>query len=185
MTRVYLKRNFDTGNYTPGASKFKLGVWHITSVLFFRSKLIPSSSLLISVLRLFGAKIGKDVRIKPGVEIKFPWRLKIGDNSWVAECYIENLDYVTIGNNCCISQKVTLITGNHNYKSENFDLIVKPIQIFDGAWIGAGSIIGPGVVVNTDAVLSVGSVATKDLAANTVYQGNPAKPIRERFKFSS
>lgn len=181
MSQVRLKRNFDTGTYTPGASKFKLGLWHLTSIMFFRSKLIPSSRLLTSILRMFGAKIGKDVRIKPGVEIKFPWRLIIGDNSWIAECFIENLDFVKIGNNCCVSQKAILITGNHNYKSENFDLIVKPIQIFDGAWVGAGSIIGPGVNMYEDAILTVGSVATKDLAANTVYRGNPAQPVRSRF----
>lgn len=181
MKQVQLNKNFDTGTYTPGASKAKIAFWYVTSVIFFESKLIPSGSVLIFFLRLFGAKIGKNVRLKPGLKVKFPWRLRIGDNSWIADCCIENLAPVSIGKHCCISQQAMLMTGNHNYRSENFDLIVKPIVLEDGAWVGAGSIVGPGVTIHAHSVLSLGSVATKNLEPNIIYQGNPAKPIRSRF----
>ncbi len=180
LLKVRLKKNFDTGTYTPGASALKLGLWHLTNALLFKSKIIPFSSILVSILKAFGAQIGKDVRIKPGFQVKFPWRLTIGNNSWIAECYIENLSHVKIGDNCCISQNAMLITGNHNYKSENFDLMVQPITLHDGAWVGAGSIVCPGVILATHAILTIGSVATKHLEPYTIYQGNPAVAIRKR-----
>ena len=81
---------------------------------------MPISSVLVFLLRLFGARIGKQVRIKPGIHVKYPWKLIIGDFSWLADCYIENLDLVTIGENCCISQQAMLMTGNHNYNKTSF-----------------------------------------------------------------
>src|SRR5690606_29241247 len=129
---------------------------------------------------VFGTKIGKDVRIKPGIYIHYPWKLQIGDHSWLAECRIENLAEVIIGKNVCVSQRAMLLTGNHNYKSANFDLITKPIILEDGTWIGANATVCPGITVKSHAVLTVGSVATKDLEPYTIYQGNPAVKVKER-----
>jgi putative colanic acid biosynthesis acetyltransferase WcaF len=177
---VQLKKKFDTGNFNHGASTLKQLLWYFCSALFFRSGLVPFSMILVALLRLFGAKIGKDVRVKPYVHIKFPWKLTLGDHSWLAECFIENLDEVIIGKNCCISQGAMLMTGNHDYKSQGFDLITKPIVLEDGVWIGARAVVCPGVVAKTHAVLTVGSTATKDLEAYGIYSGNPAVMIRER-----
>jgi len=142
--------------------------------------MVPFSALLVFILRLFGAKIGKEVRIKPGIHIKYPWKLTIGNYSWLADCYIENLDFVHIAENCCISQQAMLITGNHDFSKTSFDLITKPITIEEGAWIGAGAIVGPGLRVKSHSVLTAGSMATKDLEAYTINQGNPAVNIKER-----
>lgn len=136
--------------------------------------------MLVFLLRAFGAKIGKDVRIKPGIQIKYPWKLEIGDYSWLADCYIENLDWVKIGNHCCISQQAMLMTGNHNYKKTSFDLITSSIILEDGAWIGARASVCPGVTLYSHSILSMGSVATGDLTAYSIYQGNPAVKIRDR-----
>jgi len=115
------------------------------------------------------------------VNIKYPWKLKIGDHCWIGEkVWIDNLDEVTIGNHVCISQGAFLICGNHNYKSSTFDLQVKPITLESGSWIGAKSIVGPGVTVANHAVLSLGSIATKDLEAYGIYRGNPAVKIKTR-----
>ncbi len=141
---------------------------------------MPVSSVLVALLRLFGAKIGKDVRIKPGIHIKYPWKIEIGDYSWLADCYIENLDQVIIGQNCCISQRAILITGNHNYSSTSFDLMVAPIVLEEGTWVGAAAKVCPGVTLRSHAVLTMGSVATKDLSAYAIYQGNPAVQLKER-----
>lgn len=133
------------------------------------------------LLRCFGAKVGKGVNIKPSVNIKYPWRLTIGNYSWIGEnVWIDNLDEVVIGDNCCISQGVLLLCGNHNYKKSSFDLITGKIVLEDGVWLGAKSIVCPGVTIKTHAVLVVGSVAIKDLKSYTIYQGNPAFPIRTR-----
>jgi putative colanic acid biosynthesis acetyltransferase WcaF len=107
--------------------------------------------------------------------IKYPWFLTIGDETWIGEnVWIDNLTNVTIGKNCCLSQGSMLLTGNHNFKKSTFDLVLKPIILEDGSWIGAKATVCPGVTVYSHAVLSVGSVATTDLQANGIYQGNPA-----------
>ena len=175
-----LKKDFDKKGFDAGASGFKMFCWYFTSMLFFRSGLIPVSSILVFILRLFGAKIGKEVRIKPSIYIHYPWRLTIGDYSWLAECRIENLAHVTIGKNVCVSQKAMLLTGNHDYKKTSFDLITKAITLEDGVWIGAKAIVCPGVIVQSHAVLTVNSVATKNLDAYTIYQGNPAVKVKDR-----
>ena len=132
-------------------------------------------------MRLFGAKIGKGVVIKPSVNIKYPWFLEIGDHAWIGEkVWIDNLVPVKIGPNVCISQGAMLLTGNHNYKKETFDLITGEIILEEGAWIGAKAVVTPGVTCKEHSVLAVSSVAVEDLEPYTVYQGNPAKPIRKR-----
>lgn len=131
-------------------------------------------------MRLFGAHIGKDVRIKPGIHIRYPWKLTLGDHSWLADCYIDNLDLVIIGKNVCISQQAMLMTGNHDYTSKTFDLMTKPIVIEDGVWIGAKSLVAPGVRISTHAVLTAGSTAVRNLDAYMIYQGNPALKHRTR-----
>jgi putative colanic acid biosynthesis acetyltransferase WcaF len=137
--------------------------------------------LKVFLLRLFGAKIGKGVNIKPSVNIKYPWRLTIGDYSWIGEnVWFDNLDNVVIGYNGSFSQGAMLLCGNHNYKKTTFDLIIGAITLEDGVWIGAQSVVCPGVVCKSHAILTVNSVATSDLKSYTIYQGNPAKEIRKR-----
>ena len=133
------------------------------------------------MLRLFGAKIGKEVEIKPCVNIKYPWWLTIGNEVWIGEnVWIDCLIPITIGNNVCISQGAILLTGSHNYKRPTFDLITKEVILEDGVWIGAFAVINAGVVAASHAVLTSGSVATKNLEAYSIYQGNPAVKIRSR-----
>jgi putative colanic acid biosynthesis acetyltransferase WcaF len=180
LLKTHLHKDFDTGNFKIGASVMKQFLWYFIDVFFFKSKVMPISSVLVFFLKLFGAKIGKQVRIKPGIYIKYPWKLEVGNYSWLADCYIDNLDEVKIGENCCISQQAVLITGNHNYKSSAFDLITAPITLEDGAWIGAAARVCPGVTLHSHAVLTLGSVATKNLMPYNIYQGNPAIKIKER-----
>ena len=175
-----LRKDFNKKGFKVGASTIRLYTWYIVSTLFFQTGLIPFSNLMVLILRLFGASIGKDVRIKPGIRIKYPWKLYVNDHTWLAACYIENLDHVYIGKHVCVSQEAMLLTGNHNYKSATFDLVTQSILIEDGAWIGAKATVCPGVTVASHAVLSVGSVATKNMESYMVYQGNPATKLRRR-----
>ena len=132
-------------------------------------------------MRLFGAEIGKGVVIKPSVNIKYPWKLKIGNHSWIGEsAWIDNLDFVEIGESSVLSQGAMILSGNHNYKKTSFDLITKPIFIGDGVWIGAKSVVTGGVSCENHSVLSVFSVASKDLQSNKIYKGNPAVDIGDR-----
>ena len=99
------------------------------------------------MLVAFGARIGKGFVIKPAVNIKYPWKLKVGDDVWIGEnVWIDNIGNVTIGSNVCISQGAMLLTGNHNYKSETFDLMIKPIVVEEGVWIGAKATIAPATI---------------------------------------
>jgi putative colanic acid biosynthesis acetyltransferase WcaF len=180
LNKTQLHKNFNTGGFRIGASVCKQFLWYFTDVFFFKSRVIPISAVLVFLLRIFGAKIGKEVRIKPGIHIKYPWKLEIGDYSWLADCYLENLDWVKIGKNCCISQQAMLMTGNHDYKNTAFGLITKPIIMEDGSWVGAAAKVSPGVNIGSHAVLSMGSVATSDLSPYSIYQGNPADKVRDR-----
>ncbi len=167
--------------FKPGKTTLIRLIWYIINSLFINSYCLPVSSIKRSLLRLFGAKIGKGVVIKPKVNIKYPWKLSIGDYSWIGEkVWIDNLDHVTIGKNCCLSQEAMLLSGNHDYSNPSFDLIVKPIILNDGSWVGAKSVVCPGVTLYEHAILAVGSIATKNLEANSIYQGNPAIKIKDR-----
>ncbi len=171
---------YKNNDFQPG-SKLKKMIWYFINVLFFMNRLNPLSGLKISILRGFGAKIGKGVVIKPGINIKYPWLLEIGNNVWIGEnVWIDNLAMITIEDNVCVSQGALLLCGNHNYKKTTFDLIVGRINLEEGSWVGAKSIVCSGVTLHSHAILTVGSVATKDLEAYGIYQGNPAEKIRER-----
>ena len=124
-------------------------------------------------------QIGKGVVIKPSVNIKYPWKLIVGDHVWIGEnVWIDNLAEVFISDNVCISQGAMLLTGNHNYKLSTFDLIIGTITLEDGVWIGAKSVVCPGVKCASHSVLTVGSIATKNLEPYIIYQGNPAIKIK-------
>lgn len=171
---------YDKADYQPG-NLLKRIVWLFVSRLFFETFLPWPSTYKSFLLRLFGAKIGKSVVIKPSVKIKYPWFLTIAENSWIGEkVWIDNLSLVSIGQNCCISQEVYILTGSHDYKLSSFKLITKKVEIEDAVWLGAKSIVAPGVKIGKTAVLSLGSVATNDLEQAGIYQGNPAKLIRKR-----
>ena len=159
----------------------KCGLWYFFNVIVLLNPLNPFVGIKIFVLKLFGAKIGANVIIKPKVSIKYPWKLEIGANTWIGEnVWIDNLDSVIIGVNCCLSQGALLLCGNHDYKKKSFNLIVKPITLEDGAWVGARSTVVQGVVMKSHSILAVNSVATSDLEPYGIYQGNPAVKIRER-----
>ena len=163
------------------ASRIKQILWYFINVIFFISPINPSSAIKKILLRLFGAKIGTGVMFKPGINIKYPWKLIVGDYSWIGEkVWIDNLTTIEIGKNVCISQGAMLLTGNHNYSSSTFDLIIKKIILEDGVWIGAHAIVCPGVICESHAVLAVNSVATKNLETYKIYQGNPAVFIKDR-----
>ena len=90
------------------------------------------------------------------------------------------MDNVTISDNACISQGALLLTGNHDYKKTSFDYKNAPIIIEEGVWIGAKSVVCPGVTAHSHSILTVGSIATHNMEPYTIYQGNPATPIRKR-----
>ncbi len=173
--------NNDWYKPTIGAGKIKQVLWYFTNVLFFLNPFNPWSGLKCLLLKAFGTQLGKGVVIKPGVNIKYPWKLIVGNYCWIGELvWIDNLAPVRIGDNVCISQGAMLLTGNHNYKKSGFDLMVGEINLENGVWIGARAVVCPGVTAYSHSVLNVGSVATRNLGAYTIYSGNPATARKHR-----
>lgn len=174
-------KQFNGSAFSKGAGGLKQFCWFFINSVFFRSSFFPFMYSKVILLRLFGAKIGQGLVIKPSVNIKFPWKLVVGNDCWIGEnVWIDNLDNVSIGSNVCLSQGALLLTGNHDYTISTFDYRNAPIIIEDGVWIGAQSVVCSGVVCKSHSILTVGSIATKDLDEYTIYQGNPAIAIRKR-----
>lgn len=156
-------------------------LWQFLGLPVLRSSMLPFSSLKAGILRAFGAKVGKGVYIKPGVRVKFPWKLIIGEYSWIGEdAWIDNLASVTIGSHCCISQAAYLCTGNHDWSSTTMNLFTGEIHIEDGAWVGARAVIGPGTSIGSCAIVALGSVVTQNTPAYEIHAGNPAHFVKRR-----
>ncbi len=186
MLQIKVMRQTDLSTYNnspfhPGGNTIKRVLWYYLNAIFLKTSLIPINGFKAFLLRSFGAKIGKKVTLKPGVNVKYPWHLTIGHHTWLGEnVWIDCLVPVTIGNNVCISQGAVILTGNHNYKKTSFELITDSVILEDGVWIGACALVNAGVTAASHAVLTSGSVATKNLDPYTIYQGNPAVKIRLR-----
>lgn len=134
------------------------------------------------VLRLFGAKIGKNVIIRPSVKITYPWKVKIGDYSWIGDdVVLYSLGEIEIGKNTVISQKSYICTGSHDMYKADFTIFHKKITIKDGCWIATDVFVAPGITIEDNVVVGARSSVFKSLPENKVCIGNPAKPIKDRF----
>ncbi len=129
---------FDNSWYSPGRSRLVQAAWFFFGLPLLSCRIIPFSSFRRLLLRLFGARVGAGAVLKPGVRVKYPWLLAVGSHAWIGEdCWIDNLAKVEIGSNACVSQGAYLCTGNHDWSDPRFGLIVKPITLGDGSWVGA------------------------------------------------
>lgn len=172
---------FKNDRYHHGRSLLVRILWILVEAAFLKNPFVLWSGLKIALLRAFGAKVGRGVLLKPSVSVKHPWLLEIGADTWIGEnVWIDNLAPVSIGPDCCISQGAMLLTGNHDYGSVTFDLFARPITLRRGSWVGAKSLVCPGITLGAGSVLTAGSVATKDLEELGIYQGNPAVLLRTR-----
>jgi putative colanic acid biosynthesis acetyltransferase WcaF len=172
---------FDNNWYKPGRSRPTRVLWFLVGLPILRSSILPFSSLRRCLLRIFGARIGRGTVIKPGVRVKYPWLFVVGDHCWIGEdCWIDNMGPVTLGNHVCMSQGAYVCTGNHDWSDPAFGLMVNSIQIRDGAWVGAKTVLAPGVAINECAVVAAGSVITRDVPPFEVHGGNPARFLRRR-----
>ena len=148
---------FDNSGYSRGVSRGRELIWWLARSFCFAPWFPVPSSIKVAMLRLFGAKVGQGVVIRSRVNITMPWRVEIGDHVWIGdEVLILSLDRVTIGSHVCISQRAFLCTGNHDFRSEGFDLVTRPITIGDSCWIAAGAFVGPGAVVAPGTMVEAG-----------------------------
>ena len=181
MTRPIDLSTYNNSWYYPGRSFVWRAAWLFVGLPLFRSSLIPISALRVALLRAFGARIGNGVVIHSEVNVKYPWHLQVGDHCWIGErAWIDNLTTVRLGANVCISQGCYLCTGNHDWSDPSFGLIVRPIELREGAWVGARSTLLPGVTLAEGAVAGAGSVVSQSIPAFEVHTGNPAVFARTR-----
>lgn len=172
---------FNNADFPLGAGFIKRTLWYFTNAVFFINPLFPFRSPKPVLLRLFGAKVGRGVVIHPGVNIKFPWKLAIGNHVWIGQrAWLDNIDQLTIKDNAVISQGAMLILGSHDYKRPDYPTLSGPVVLEEGSWVGAGALVLGGVTLKSHALLSAGSVTGKNLEAYTIYRGNPAVAVRER-----
>ena len=165
-----------------GRSAFIVQIWGFVYAFFFRN----SPQILYGwrrfLLRIFGAKIGKKAIIRPTVRITYPWKVSIGNYSWIGDdVVLYSLGEIEIGNNTVISQKSYLCTGSHNYVKETFDIFAKKITIGNSCWVATDVFIAPGVTVGDGAVIGARSTVFKELKPNWIYKGTPAIAHKARF----
>tara|TARA_B100000242_G_C42791662_1_gene368365 strand:+ start:14 stop:571 length:558 start_codon:yes stop_codon:yes gene_type:complete len=164
-----------------GRNKFVVQLWWIIQSTLFALSPQFMYSWRSFLLRLFGAKIGRSVIIRPTVRVTYPWKLKIGDYSWIGD-YVElyTLGDLYIGNNVVVSQRSYICTASHKYNQQDFAIYNNKVEIKDGCWIATDVYIGPGVTVNRNSVIGARSSVFKDVPEGKVCVGTPAKVIKKR-----
>jgi putative colanic acid biosynthesis acetyltransferase WcaF len=172
---------FNNEAFSRGAPPARELLWRVMQQFLFDCEWVRAYGARRRLLRSFGAEVAEGVVLKPKAKVTFPWKLKIGANSWVGEeAWLLNLAPIEIGANVCISQRAFLCTGSHDWKKPSFDLIAEPIVIGDGAWICANVFIGPGVRIGEECVVTAGSVVSRDLPPGMVCSGSPCVPVKKR-----
>lgn len=174
-------KHFKVPDNFRGRSGIIVQLWWLVQAILFH----PSPQVLYGwrrfLLRLFGAKIGQHAIIRPSATITYPWKVSIGDYSWIGD-HVElySLGEIKIGANVVVSQQSYLCAGTHNYNSITFDIYAPSITIEDEAWIATDVFIAPGVTVGKGAVVGARSSVLKSIEGGWVYAGNPLKKIKPR-----
>ena len=133
------------------------------------------------LLRSFGATIGKGVKIRPSVSITYPWKLSIGDYSWIGDdVVLYSLGNISIGRSAVVSQKSYLCTGSHDVESAEFTITEAPIRIEDQCWLAADVFVCPGITIGFGTVVAARSTVVHDLPSGVIAYGSPAKPRKLR-----
>ena len=144
------------------------------------------STIRCFFLKPFFGGAGKRTRIFEYFVLEYPQGLRVGDDVRInRDCNFYARGGITIGSGVIIGEQVSLQTGKHDYRHREIfsaPLVVAPIEIMRGAWIGAHVVVLPGVTVGEGSIVGAGAVVTKDVPANTIVGGVPAKFIKKRFK---
>ena len=164
-----------------GRSALVTQLWWIIELFLFRLSPQFLYGWRRFLLRLFGAKIGKNFLIRPTAHITYPWKVNIGDYSWVGDdVVLYSLGNIYIGKNVAIAQRSYFCTGLHNYNVFTFDISSEPITICDQVWITTDVFVGPGVTIGEGSVVGSRSSVFNDLPAGMICFGNPAIAIKPR-----
>lgn len=162
--------------------RFLVFLWSAMELLFVTNPWQISSTLRVRVLRLFGARIGADVIFRPRTRVKFPWKLHVGDRTWIGEgVWIHNQDHVYLGSDVVISQESFITTGSHSHRTD-MGLVTSPIRVGDGTWVTSRCMLLGGTDLGKSCLVRPMSVVRGVTSANQVLSGNPAVSIGRRFE---
>ncbi len=171
---------FTGAGYDKGRNRLWQIAWFLASDLVVSRWWCPLH-MRIRLLRLFGAEIGQGVIIRHNVRIHWPWKLTVGNNSWIGEeAWILNLEPVTIGSDVCISQGVLLCTGSHDRRSPTFEFDNAPINVGDGAWLATRATILRGVTVGADATVGAATLIVGNVSPGTTVLSPSPSSFRTR-----
>ena len=161
--------------------RYVIYLWAVCELLFVHNPWQTSSRVRVGILRLFGAKIGTGVVFRPRTRVKFPWKLHIGDRSWIGEgVWLHNQDQVYIGEDVVISQESFLTTGSHAFRTD-MALITRPIHLDSGVWITSRCVVLGGAHVGCSSVATPTTVVKGVVPPNTIISGAPWTAIGRRF----
>lgn len=169
-------QQYDQTGFDRGRPGWYVLLWWLVQAIVFPLTPHPMNGIRRSVLRWFGAKIGKRVLIRPTARFTYPWKVEIGDHSWIGDDVVfYSLDRIAIGSHCVISQKSYLCTGSHDLSDPKFGLITAPIAIGNGVWIATDCWIAPGVKIGANTVIGARSSVFSDLPEQHVCWGTPCR----------
>jgi putative colanic acid biosynthesis acetyltransferase WcaF len=164
-----------------GRNGFVVLLWQLVQSTLFGLSPQPFYAWRRVLLRLFGAKIGRKVLLRPTARVTFPWKVEIGDCSWVGDhTELYSLDRISIGRNAVVSQRSYLCTASHDMDDLAFSYITAPITIGDQAWIASDVFVAPGVTIGRGAVVGTRSTVFSDIPPEFVAYGQPAQAVRKR-----
>ncbi|AFZ35422.1 putative colanic acid biosynthesis acetyltransferase WcaF [Stanieria cyanosphaera PCC 7437] len=174
-------RKYDQSKFERGRPGWYIMFWWFVQAVVFPLSPHNFNGLRCWLLRLFGAKIGQGVLIRPTARFTYPWKVAIADNSWIGDDVVfYSIDQIQIGSHCVISQKSYLCTGSHNIQDRAFGLITAPIIIENGVWIATDCFVGCGVTIGANTVVGARSSVFRDLPAQQVAWGSPCRPHYQR-----
>ena len=174
-------RRFKLPNNFRGRNAVYVQLWWIVQALLFKNSPQILYSFRRSLLRLFGASIGAGVLIRPTATVTYPWKLRIGDHSWIGDdVVLYSLDDISIGANSVVSQRSYLCGGDHDYSRSDFSIRSRPIFVGDSCWIATDVFIAPGVSIGSGTVVGARSSVFEDMPSNSICLGSPCKAVRPR-----
>ncbi|MBX6322141.1 MAG: colanic acid biosynthesis acetyltransferase WcaF [Rhodospirillaceae bacterium] len=164
-----------------GRSALAVQLWWAVQATLFRLSPQVCYGWRRWLLRLFGARVGSRVLVRPSVRITYPWNVTLGDRAWIGDdVVLYSLGPIDIGHDAVVSQRCYLCAGTHDHEQPDFPILGRPIAVGPEAWLAADVFVAPGVSIGRGAVVGARSSVFADLPEMMVCFGTPARPVRPR-----